>query len=101
MVSTSNRVVINLKCGAPTKIRQGKLVARILTHAQKHDQMVRAEVSSVAAAGRGIAIESPSQAVDFQQTFHLLGCLGRCRRLLKVRPEGLFAKYFHVAVVTT
>lgn len=35
VVSTSNRVVINLKCGAPTKIRQGKLVARILTHAQK------------------------------------------------------------------
>lgn len=43
VVSTSNRVVINLKCGAPTKIRQGKLVARILTHAQKHDQARRRE----------------------------------------------------------
>lgn len=48
VVSTSNRVVINFECGAPTKkktqevhMRQGELVARILTHAQQSSSRQR------------------------------------------------------------
>lgn len=111
VVSTSNRVVINLKCGAPTKIRQAKLVARILTHAQKEKRSSAIERGGNKRGSVWHVRKANDEAVDFQQTFHLFAYLPRlsdCRIvemsacwLLKVGPEGPFAKYFHVAVTTT
>jgi len=75
VVSTSNRVVINLKCGAPTKIRQAKLVARILTHAQKEKRSSAIERGGNKRGSVWHVRKANDEAVDFQQTFHLFAYL--------------------------
>lgn len=89
VVSTSNRVVINFECGAPTKKekQEEELVARILTHAQQS--------SSLGRQCSGGTLERPSRVVvDLRQTFHLFASASTCHRLLKVAPEGPFGEAF-------
>lgn len=93
VVSTSNRVVINFKCGAPTKKKtRGAQAARrtCCTHldARTAEQQAARQCS-------GGTLERPSQVVvDLRQTFHLFASASTCHRLLKVAPEGPVGEAF-------
>lgn len=94
VVSTSNRVVINFECGAPTKKKtRGAHTARrtCCTHLDART----AELQQAARQCSGGTLERPSQVVvDLRQTFHLFASASTCHRLLKVAPEGPFGEAF-------
>lgn len=92
MVSTSNRVVINFECGAPTKKQEERTCC---THLDARTAEQQAEQAVQRRQCSGGTLERPSQVVvDLRQTFHLFASASTCHRLLKVAPEGPFGEAF-------